>query len=93
MFVFGSSPNRLGEPEKSWAYPPHHENFFESIRSRQKPAADIEQAFRSTTPPLLAGIALKEGRKLYWDGDSESFVNDEQANRHLARAYRAPWHL
>ncbi len=83
----------VGEPEKSWAYPPHHNNFFECIRSRQKPAADIEQGFHSTIPPLLAGISLKAGRKLFWDSDRETFINDEQANRHLARSYRAPWHL
>ncbi len=83
----------FGEPEKSWAYAPHHDNFFECIRSRQKPAADIEQAFRSTTPPLIGGISLKVGGKLLWDGDRETFINDEQANRQLSRSYRAPWHL
>jgi predicted dehydrogenase len=86
-------PEWIGEPEKSWAYPPHHDNFFDCIRSRQKPAADIEQAFRTTTSVLLAGISLKVGRKLFWDSDRETFINDEQANRHLARSYRAPWHL
>jgi hypothetical protein len=42
---------------------------------------------------LLAGIALKLRRKLNWDADSETFLNDEQANRYLSRAYRAPWHM
>lgn len=83
----------VGEPEKSWAYPPHHDNFFDCIRTRQKPAADIEQGFRTTTAVLLAGIALKVGRKLLWDGEKERFINDSQADRHLTRAYRAPWHL
>ncbi|HRZ83507.1 MAG TPA: hypothetical protein P5069_13710, partial [Candidatus Hydrogenedentes bacterium] len=83
----------VGEPEKSWAYPPHHNNFFECVKTRQRPAADIEQAFRTTTAVLLAGISLKVGRKLHWDGDTETFLNDEQANRHLTRDYRAPWHL
>jgi hypothetical protein len=42
---------------------------------------------------LLAGISLKVKRKLNWDGDAERFINDEDANRYLTRAYRAPWHL
>lgn len=83
----------IGEPEKSWANKEHHNNFFECIKSRKPPAADIEQGFRSTTTVLLAGIALKEGRKLNWDGETERFINDEQANRHLSRAYRSPWHF
>jgi len=83
----------IGEPEKSWANPPHHNNFMDAIRTRRTPAADIEQGFRSTTPPLLGGIALKVHRKLEWDADNEVFVNDDEANRYLTRTYRAPWHL
>ena len=86
-------PEFIGEPEKSWANKDHHNNFFHCVRTREKPAADIEQGFRSTVAPLIAGIALKLRRKLQWDGDAEQFVNDSEANRYLARAYRAPWHL
>lgn len=86
-------PEYIGEPEKSWANPEHHNNFFECIRTRNKPRADIEQGFRSTAAVLLAGIALKTKRKLLWDGENEHFIRDEQANRHLTRAYRPPWHL
>ncbi len=86
-------PEFVGEPEKSWANPPHHNNFFEAMRTRKLPVADIEQGFRSTSTVLLAGIALRVGRKLFWDGEAERFLHDEEANRHLHRAYRAPWHL
>ena len=83
----------IGEPERSWANPPHHNNFFESVRTRRPPIADIEQGFRATATVLLAGIALKVRRKLNWDGEAERFLNDEATNRYLRRAYRAPWHL
>lgn len=89
----GRTQEKMFPPQQSWANPEHHNNFFHCIRTRQKPAADIEQGFRSTTPTLLAGIALKTGRKLHWDGEAEQFLNDEAANRHLTRAYRAPWHI
>lgn len=81
----------IGEPEKSWANPDHHNNFFDSIRTRTRPAADIEQGHRSTCSVLLAGVALLTKRKLEWDGAAEQFIGDEDANRHLTRAYRAPW--
>jgi predicted dehydrogenase len=83
----------IGEPEKSWANTDHHNNFFECVRTRQRPAADIEQGFRSTTTVLLAGIALKADRKLTWDGEAEQFADNDAANQYLERAYRAPWHL
>jgi len=71
----------------------HHDNFFECMRTRRLPNADIEIGHRSTSTCLLGNIALAARRKLRWDGESERFVNDEQANRHLFRPYRAPWHL
>ncbi len=86
-------PKYVGEPERSWANPDHHHNFFDCVISRRRPAAEIEQGVRSTNAVLLAGIALKVGRKLHWDGETETFIRDEQANRYLQRAYRSPWHL
>ncbi len=80
-------------PEETWANKDHHQDFFDCVRTRRRPAADIEQGHRSTTPVLLAGIALKLDRALHWDRENECFLNDEQANRHLRRPYRAPWHL
>ncbi len=86
-------PEYVGEPERTWANADHHRNFFHCVQTHQRPVADVEQGFRSTTAILLAGIALKVKRKLEWDGQTETFIRDEQANRHLFRPYRAPWHL
>ena len=96
---FVVEPESLGIPETFETGDPwidvvtHHNNFYECMRTRNRPAADIEQAHRSTTTCLLAAIALDCRRKLHWDGDAEKFIDDEQANRHLFRPYRAPWHL
>lgn len=86
-------PRFVGEPERSWAHPPHHDDFFDAMRRRRRPAADIEQGHRSTVPVLLAGIALKLRRRLNWDPGTETCVRDEQANRMLTRAYRPPWRV
>jgi predicted dehydrogenase len=83
----------IGEPERSWANPDHHNNFFDCVKTRRRPVAEIEQGVRSTIPVLLAGIALKTRRKLNWDAASETFLHDADANRYLSRAYRPPWHL
>ena len=71
----------------------HHTNFFECLRTRTLPRSDIEIGHRSTSVCLLGNIAVDLRRRLTWDGWTEQFVNDEQANRHLYRPYRAPWHL
>jgi predicted dehydrogenase len=70
----------------------HFTNFVESIRSRQRPNADIEEGHRSTFMCQLANISYRlGGRKLTVDPDTETLVGDAEANRLLKREYRAPW--
>jgi hypothetical protein len=38
-----------------------------------------------------SAIAMQLQRKLRWDPKAGRFINDEQANRMLSRATRAPW--
>ncbi|MEW5977862.1 MAG: Gfo/Idh/MocA family oxidoreductase [Acidobacteriota bacterium] len=72
---------------------PFQQEFIECMRSRRKPFADVETGHRSTIPVLLANIAYRTRRRLQWDFERESFVDDEAANRYLRREYRKPWHL
>ncbi|MBQ1454340.1 MAG: Gfo/Idh/MocA family oxidoreductase [Thermoguttaceae bacterium] len=71
----------------------HAQNFFDCIRSRQKPNADVEQGHRSTTMSLIANISLAVERRLEWDAQKEEFIGDEEANRYLSYEYREPWKL
>ncbi len=34
---------------------------------------------------------MKLGRSIEWDAKAQQIVNDEEANKLLARAYRGPW--
>jgi predicted dehydrogenase len=72
---------------------PHVRNFLDCIKSRQRPAGDIEIGHRSTATCLIGNIALRTGMKLRWDAETERFTNSEEANRMLTREYRAPWQL
>ena len=69
----------------------HAKNFLECVESRQKPVADIEQGYMSTTACILANLSMKLGRSLQWDHASGAVVGDAEANRLLRRPYRAPW--
>jgi predicted dehydrogenase len=69
----------------------HMKNFLECIESRQKPVADIEQGYMSTTACILANISMKLGRSLQWDHAAGTVTGDAEANRLLRRTYRAPW--
>jgi len=55
--------------------------------------ADAEVGHRTCSMGQLAHIAIQRGRKLEWDPARERFVGNDEANRMLSRAYRAPWGL
>jgi hypothetical protein len=71
----------------------HAGNFIDCVLSRKEPVAPIETAHRSITIGHLGNIAMRLGRDLKWNPDIERFVNDELADRMLARTMRSPWHV
>jgi len=71
----------------------HRRTFLDAVRSKRRTLCPIETAVRSDTVCHQADIAIKLGRRLFWDPDAERFVNDAEANRLLSRSMRAPWHL
>ncbi len=71
----------------------HDRDWLRAIRTRERPVADVEIGHRSATVCHLGNIALRLGRPLEWDWDWEEFMDDDDANRHLSKPMRAPWHL
>ena len=69
----------------------HMKDWLTCVQSRQKPVADIEQGYTSTTACILANLSKKVGRSITWDHDRGVAVGDDEVNRLLRRAYRAPW--
>ena len=67
----------------------HMQNFVECIKSRSTPNSDVASHHRHLTVCHAANIAIRLGRKLTFDPDLESFVNDEQANGFIHRSPRA----
>jgi len=82
----------IGEDDtKLYVSTNHMKNFLECIRSRKDPIAPVEVGHRSNTVCVLTHIAMKLGRKLHWDPQTERFVNDDEANRWLDFPHRKPW--
>jgi predicted dehydrogenase len=69
----------------------HHGNWLESIRTGKKNITPAEVAHRSCSACLLQHIAMKLGRRLYWDPTLERFRNDDEANSMIARPHRPPY--
>ena len=68
-----------------------HRNFLDCVKSRRDPYFPAEIGHRVSSVCHLGNISMLLGRPLRWDPEREIFPDDDEANRMLARASRAPW--
>jgi predicted dehydrogenase len=68
---------------------PHHRNWLDCIRNGGTPNADIEVGHLSSSLSHLGNIAIRVGRSIKFDPQTEKVIGDEQANTLLSREYRA----
>jgi len=69
----------------------HMKDLLQCSERRSRPVADIGEGCISTVACVLANVSLQLGRSLTWDAAQGHVVGDDEANRLLARPYRAPW--
>jgi len=70
----------------------HIDNFFSCIRTGDRPNADIEESHISQSMAHMCTISYRlGGRHLRFDGKTETFPDDPDANKLLRREYREPW--
>ena len=69
---------------------PHYQNFVDALRAGDPKilTCEIMEGHLSSTLPHLANIAYLTKRSLTFDGKSETFVNDKDADKLLTREYR-----
>jgi len=73
----------------------HARNFLDCMRSRKRPAADLETVGHpSSLLCHLGNAAWRAGRTLKFDPKTYTFIGDKDANQYLTRpTYRKPWVL
>jgi myo-inositol 2-dehydrogenase / D-chiro-inositol 1-dehydrogenase len=67
--------------------------FSESVKTRQKFALNEMNGFRSATIVNMGGIALRLGRTLEFDPVSQTFINDDEANKMINQPMRGEWKI
>jgi predicted dehydrogenase len=79
--------------QRLYASKDHMGNFFDCVRSRALPVADVETGHRSASICHLGTIAMRLGRPLKWNPDHEKFVGEgaKEANKWLSREMRKPY--
>jgi predicted dehydrogenase len=71
----------------------HVKNFIDCVKTREKPACDIETGRRAAVFAHLGNIAYRYGKKLYYDEEKNEFPYNPEANKYLVPEYRDPWKL
>ncbi len=71
----------------------HGLNFINAVKTRGPTVAPVEDAVRSETILHLVDIAIRCGRKITWNPEEETILDDEKASRILRRPMREPWRL
>jgi predicted dehydrogenase len=70
---------------------PHLRNFAECVRSRRPPNADIGIGHLTALHCHLANMVARTGRNLRFDAETETVLDDAQANLYVKRKYRTHW--
>lgn len=71
----------------------HMKNFFDCMRDRSLPVANVYSHHRAVSCCHLANIAMRLGRPLNWDPQKEDFVGDAEASAMLSRPQRKPYEI
>ena len=87
---------RKGKPSFAEAGNPwasHMANFVACVKDRSTPISDVVSTQRTLTTCHLANIAIRLGRKLTWNPETEQIVGDEEANNCLSRQQRKGYEI
>ena len=76
-----------------WLARLHIKNWLDCMKSRRKPAADVEIGHRSVSVCHLVNIAREIGRKIRWEPATETFPGDDEANTYVMRPRRRGYEL
>jgi predicted dehydrogenase len=71
----------------------HVRDFLDCVKTRQKPKGNADAACNAHIACHAANVALYLGRQVNYDNATQTFIDDEQANRMRSEALREPWRL
>lgn len=86
---FGKPPQKLPRiPGEA-----HEMNWVDAAKGKTECSCPFEYAARLTEVMLLGIVALRAGKKIYYDGDNMRITNVLPANDFLRRNYRPGWSI
>jgi predicted dehydrogenase len=69
----------------------HYQDWVDAIKNRTTPVSDVETGHRTASLCNIVNMAYTLERALKWAPAHERFIDDEDANSLLTRAFRGKW--
>ncbi|MDR1269016.1 MAG: Gfo/Idh/MocA family oxidoreductase [Planctomycetaceae bacterium] len=69
----------------------HIRNFFDCVKTREQPTCNADVICSSHIACHASALSWLLKRELNFDPKTDTFLNDDQANRMKTRAWREPW--
>ena len=71
----------------------HSQVFIDNVRNRTQPETDAQTGHHATNLGHLMNVSWEVGRSIQWDGEKETVIGDDEANKFVNKEYRDPWKL
>ena len=71
----------------------HYQDWVDALKNRNRPVSDVETGHRTASLCNIVNIAYDLERPLRWAPSHEKFIDDDDANRMLTRAFRGNWNF
>lgn len=71
----------------------HYRNWLDCVKSREEPIEPVEAGHGTVNICHCGNIAMRLKRKVRWNPETETFIDDAEANAMLRRPYRDPWSI
>ena len=71
----------------------HHKEWIEACKGGKAAESNFDYSGPLTEVVLLGNLAIRAGKKLYWDGANMKVTNVPEANEYIQHEYRQGWTL
>jgi hypothetical protein len=71
----------------------HHRDWLDACKGGTPASSNFEYGAKLTEIVLLGNVALRTGKKLYWDAANMKAKNAPEADQYLKESYRSGWEL
>ncbi|MFC1562662.1 Gfo/Idh/MocA family protein [candidate division KSB1 bacterium] len=71
----------------------HQQSWIQACKGGEPATSNFDYSGPFTEVVLLGNLAIRAGRKLYWDGANMKVTNESDANKWVTKEYRKGWEL